>query len=165
VRALLAIAAAAAVLLLAPGAGAGPLPPSCRTAQMTMRFVFDDAGAGHRDWDMSLTNDGAAGCRMFGYPGVSILGKNHKPLRVRVVRDTAFAAKPVIVAPGKKAYFTFGYVDSGPCLPHFYSGYGIRVFPPNTKSALTYTTPRFDICAVSIGGSPNVFPVRATLNP
>jgi hypothetical protein len=130
-----------------------------------MRFVFDDAGASHRDWDMSLTNHGSASCRMFGYPGVSILGKNHKPLSVRVKRTTVSPPKTVIVAPGKKAYFTFGYVDSGPCLPHFYSGYGIKVFPPNTKIALTYTTSRFDICAVSVGGRPTVFPVRATLNP
>jgi hypothetical protein len=139
--------------------------PRCIASQLRLVRVRQSAAVGRRFWEMALRNAGRATCSLRGYPGVGLLASSGRLLDVAVKRETGQTIRTVMLAPGRRAYFTFAYEDSGPCLPHFFSAYGISVYPPGSTARLLRRTARFDICSVSVGGSPAVTPVRATLEP
>ncbi len=163
VLAALLAATVGAPLALDPASAA--TPPRCATARLRLVLVRQSAGAGRRFWEMALRNAGPATCGLRGYPGVGLLDARGRVLSVQVKRETGQPIRTVTLTRGRSAYFTLAYEDSGPCLPHFFSAYGVTVYPPNSTTRLVRRSARFEICSVSIGGSPAVTPVRATLEP
>jgi hypothetical protein len=115
---------------------------------------------------MALRNLGPGRCRLQGYPGVGLLNSRGGLIHVNVDRNRSFPTPSILVGHGQRAFFTFEYVVSGPCLPHFFYAYGLEVFPPNSRHRLLVNTHgRLDICDPSVGGNPMVTPMRATMQP
>jgi Protein of unknown function (DUF4232) len=159
-----ALAAATAGLALAPGSSLGVAPPRCATRSLRIGVLEVQGALTHRYWEMALRNVGATSCAMQGYPGVGLLNAHGGPIADNFVRQTGFPTPSVTVAPGQRAYFTFGYESSGPCLPtHYFKAYGIEVYPPDDYARLLVPTHgALEVCDRSLGGAPMVYPVRAT---
>jgi Protein of unknown function (DUF4232) len=159
---LLACCALAAAGAIATGTS-GAAPPRCTGSHLTLEFVRQTAATSHRFLDLALRNVGATTCRVRGFPSARLKDAGGHVIGVTVDRVTGFAAHTVVLAPWHRAFFTFTYVDKGPCIPHFFSAYGIRIVPPDTTRHFTLYRGRFDVCAPSVGGNPGVYPLRATL--
>jgi hypothetical protein len=156
------------VLVLAvsatPAVSLGSIAPRCTTSHLRLSLVRELGAAGARSWDLGLRNVGSATCRLYGYPGVGLLNRHGQRMSVNVVRDTTFRPKTVIVHHNQRAYFTFIWESAGPCEPHFFTAYGLAVFPSNSTHQLFLRSLRLEICDTSIGGPPRVTPVRHTLD-
>jgi hypothetical protein len=137
--------------------------PRCLTGHLRLSFARGEAATSHRFWDFSLRNVGPGKCRLQGYPGVGLLNKAGKLIAVNVEREGG-PTPSVIVSVGQRAYFSFSYVVSGPCIPHFFTAYGLQIIPPNRTHRLIYHSGRIDICSPSVGGHPDVYPIRAGLD-
>ncbi|MBV9837570.1 MAG: DUF4232 domain-containing protein [Solirubrobacterales bacterium] len=161
------VAAIGCVLALAiarPSVSLGSSTPACSTSNLRLDLVQESAATSHRFWDLSLRNVGSLTCHMKGYPGVGMLDASARLINVPVDRTSGVQVRKVVLGPWQRAYFTFGYVVSGPCLPHFFSAYGLQVFAPNTSQRMVYYHGRFDVCSASAAGHPQVWPVRPLLN-
>jgi hypothetical protein len=152
------------VLALAvPSAGTGQVLSRCPAAQLRISRLDVQGAAGHRYWDLALRNVGPASCRMRGYPGVGLLDAHGRLLAVNVSRVSGFPRPTVTVAPGRSAYFSFGYTTGGPCIPHTFNAFAIEVYPPDDYSHLLFDARgAFNVCDTSVGGSPVVYPIRAS---
>lgn len=117
---------------------------------------------GHRIWALALTNTGRTRCALRGYPLVMLLNRQHRPT-VSSTRASNFPVSAVTVSPGPRAFLTVSYAAAGPCLPHFFSAYGLTVFPPANGRGLFRRRP-FTLCSIGLGGHPRVTPLRARLN-
>lgn len=155
---------AATALLGPPSAGAGPgvAVRHCTAAQLRLGILDIQGAAGARYLDIALRNTGRAKCELHGYPGVGLLDSRGRALPTKVVRQSGQPTPVVSVAFGASGYFTVGYESAGPCQPHEFAAYGFEVYPPNDVSHLVVRTRRFSVCAVSVGGSPTVYPIRAS---
>jgi len=129
-----------------------------------MAFARGQGATSHRFWDFALRNVGPGRCRLQGYPGVGLLNNAGKLIAVKVDRRGG-PTPSMIVAVGQRAFFSFSYVVSGPCLPHFFTAYGLQVIPPNRTHRLIYHSGKIDICSPSVGGHPGVYPIRPGLDP
>jgi hypothetical protein len=138
-------------------------PARCTTAHLRLSLVRSEGATSHRFWDLALRNAGPASCRLQGYPGVGLLDRSGRLIAVEVDRVGGRRTPSVIVAPGQRAFFTFTYVVSGPCLPRFFSAYGLQVIPPNRRQRLVLHSGRFDVCSPAVGGRPRVYPIRRNL--
>ncbi len=147
-----------------PTACLGSTTPPCSTSHLRLSYVRELGAAGSRSWDLALKNVGSATCHLRGYPGVGLLDLHGQPLSVNVVRATAFPVRTVRVRHGQRVFFTLIWESAGPCEPHFYSAYGLEVYPPNSTQRLLLHSRRLEICDTSIGGPPRVTPVRQTLD-
>jgi hypothetical protein len=158
------VAAATAGAALAPGSSLGATPPRCAAHSLRISELEVQGALSHRYWEMALRNVGASSCVLQGYPGVGFLNAHGGPIADNFERQTGFPTPSVTVAPGQRAYFTFGYESSGPCLPaHYFKAYGIEVYPPDDYARLLVPTHgALEVCARSVGGPPMVYPVRAT---
>lgn len=160
---------ACAALAQASGASGGSrsaaVPPRCSTSRLRLVSARQGAAVGRIFWELALRNVGPARCSLRGYPGVGLLGASGRVLSVAVKREARQPVGTVSIARGRSAYFTVAYEESGPCLPHFFSAYGLAVYPPGSTSRLLLRSAPIQICAVAVGGSPAVTPVRATLEP
>jgi hypothetical protein len=97
---------ALAVATLAPIAGGShPLAVlrACPSAQLKAAVASDQGAMMHRELRITLTNTGAVGCAMFGYPAVRLLDVLGHP---QIVAES-FSRTPrmFIVAPGQQAAF------------------------------------------------------------
>jgi len=157
----------ACCVLAAIGASAagtsGAAPPRCSGSHLSLEFVRQTAATSHRFLDLALRNVGTTTCRMRGYPSASLKDAGAHVIGVSVDHVTGFAVRTVVLAPWHRAFFTFTFVDKGPCIPNFFSAYGIRIRPPNTTRHFVLYRGRFDVCSPSVGGNPGVYPLRATL--
>lgn len=163
---LLAVANVLALLVLVPFAGGESkvtLVPRCTVSHLRLSRASGQGALSHVYWEEALRNVGSGTCRLRGYPRVRLLDRHDHPINVRVVHTHPYPVRTVVLHPGQRAFFTFDFVTSGPCLPHFFSAYGLVVSPPHDGGLLVAHTGRFDVCSPSVGGSPGVSPVRATL--
>jgi Protein of unknown function (DUF4232) len=147
-----------------PSPSLGSTTPRCLTSHLHLSFVRGTAALSHLYWDLALRNVGSATCHLHGYPGVGLLDSHGQLIHVNVDRAAGLPVTTVTVHHGQRAFFTFAYTSSGPCLPHFFSAYGLQIFPPGNTQRLLLHSSRFDICDPSVGGRPHVYPVRRTLN-
>ncbi len=141
----------------------GSRTPRCLTSHLHLSFVRGTAGLSHLYWDLALRNVGSATCHLRGYPGVGLLDAHGRLIHVNVDRATGVPVTTVTMHHGQRAFFTFTYTSSGPCLPRFFSAYGLEIFPPGSTRRLLLHSSRLDICDPSVGGRPQVYPVRRTL--
>jgi hypothetical protein len=162
----LAVAAAAAMggAAMLPASSLGVAPTRCAARSLRIGVLEVQGALTHRYWEMALRNVGAPSCVLQGYPGVGLLNAHGGPIADSFVRQTGFPTPSVTVAHGQRAYFTFGYESSGPCLPtHYFKAYGIEVYPPDDYARLLVPTHGvLEVCDRSLGGAPMVYPVRAT---
>lgn len=138
--------------------------PTCSTANLRVDRVGGQGFMSHREWDLALRNTGTSPCELQGFPTVVLLDGHARRESVRVVHHGG-SGGPVVLAPWQPAYFSFVYVVSGPCLPHFFSAYGLSVTPPGTTGRLAYYAGRYDVCSVSLGGHPTVTAVSSRVGP
>lgn len=131
----------------------------CATGNLRLDLVSKSAATSHQFWDMGLRNVGPKTCHLRGYPGVGLLDLNANLINVTIARASGRTVKTVVLRPWQRTTFTFEYVTSGPCLPHDFSVYGLRVIPPNDIRGLVWYAGKFDVCDVSLGGHPQVTPV------
>jgi hypothetical protein len=91
------------------GAAAVAAAVACRTADLRLAAGQGDAGAGNRSQILTLTNAGAAPCSLSGYPAVSLLDANGRPVTgVRSDQNPGTAA-PVTLPAGGRAYFDIAW--------------------------------------------------------
>lgn len=96
--------------------GGGPAGPDrCHTGGLSYATRSMGAAAGHHYAAFQLTNTSGATCRVYGYPGMQLLGGQSAKIATNVVRDQQ--TKPVLItlAPGQSAWFRAGWgVVPGP---------------------------------------------------
>jgi hypothetical protein len=136
----------------------------CLTGHLRLSLLRSEGATSHRFWDFALRNVGPGRCRLQGYPGVGLVDRRGKLIAVKVARK-AGPAPSVVVGVGARAFFTFSYVVSGPCVPHAFSAYGVQVIPPDRTHRLVWHSGRIGVCSVSVGGHPQVSALRARLGP
>jgi len=76
---------------------------ACTTAEMpsgTWRLVPASEGAGHVAVDIAFQNASGHSCTVTGFPGVSLLASNDRPLPTNVLKDPSYSITTVTVAPG-----------------------------------------------------------------
>jgi membrane-bound inhibitor of C-type lysozyme len=84
-------------------------PAACRTADLRLAAGETDAGAGNRAQILTLTNAGTTPCSLSGYPGVSLLDANGRPVSgVRSDQNPGTAAQVTLPAGGR-AFFDFAW--------------------------------------------------------
>lgn len=140
----------------APAAGAAP----CRTADLTLALVGQDAGAGSRGATFALVNDGAAPCSLEGRPRLALAG-DERAARIAVAPAPG-AETAVVLAPGDRAWFDL--ISSA--LPH-----GDEPEPCPEVDTVRAGAPGDDgwteaaLALQPCGGAVRVTPVRATERP
>lgn len=139
--------------------------PACAGPQLALEIENSDAGAGNRGLVLSLRNAGTETCSLTGYPGVTLMDEEGRPVvDVRadpwMQGDPAEPPHPVELTAGARAYFDIGWN----VVPHESEGetrcpetQGLRVTAPGDTAPLTQET-GMTVC----GGRIKVGPVRAT---
>jgi hypothetical protein len=104
-----------------PSAAAPPASaswPQCSTSQIGVTATDNGAALGHVGILFTLRNVSSAGCRLFGYPGLLLLGANGQALPTDVVRavNGAYLLAPVVpqwvaLQPGAVGSFDLQYLD------------------------------------------------------
>jgi hypothetical protein len=144
--------AAAAVTVLALGAGGAAWAASSASAAPTAQAAISRCGAGQLAvWVNADSANGAAGtiffnleytnishatCSLFGYPGVSATNSNGTQLGKAATRNSAAPAKTIDIVPGGTAHSFLGYHDiliEPSCKPK--SAFFLKVFAPNDTVA------------------------------
>jgi len=142
----------AAALVLAAGAAtagattaqsaresAPAAPPRCATADLGVWVAADQAegAAGTFFFPLEFTNLSQHTCTLFGFPGVSALGRDYQQLGLPAVWDRTVAPHTVRLAPGATAHATLAYGNAtvGSCPIPTTPAIRLRVFPPDETSA------------------------------
>ena len=94
----------------APGA------PACKSGDLALNRINEDAGAGHRVVTYGVVNNGPAACTLTGYPTLTLIdadGRRTDAINV-VQTDQAFynvggPAQPVTLAPSGKGVFFLSF--------------------------------------------------------
>lgn len=126
------------------GTGAtGPGAPSrCGTDMLSTRFTVQGAAAGHRYAALILTDSSSLTCRVFGYPGMRLLGASGAELPTNVLRLGHTQPELITLHPGQSAWTMLRWsVIPGPgepqgsqCEPTPQSAW---VTPPDERTHLT----------------------------
>lgn len=113
--------------------GAPKAGNSCATSQLDVSYDQGQGAAGTEFSGITFRNRSLTTCTLQGYPGVSLLDKNHKQIGEPATRVRG--SSPVVaLAPGQAGTATFT-VTPAACsdgLPQ-QSAY-LRVFPPNQRA-------------------------------
>jgi hypothetical protein len=134
----------------------------CASGGLRVHVLLLEGATSHRYWEMAFQNVGPASCRLQGYPGVGLLNARGRLIADKVERQPGEPTPSVTIAHGGRAYFTFGYVVAGPCIPRDFKAYGLEVYPPDDFTRLLVPTHGvLEVCDRSVGGAPLVYPIRA----
>jgi hypothetical protein len=111
----------------------------CRSTNLTVSLVQQQAAAGSAIRTYAFTNTAATACTLYGYPGFQLMGSNGQLLPTSV--QWVPATKSVVtLSPGGHAWFTMEFPAQ--------TGYGnltcptssaLRVTPPNAYHFVTVT--------------------------
>jgi hypothetical protein len=119
-------------------APAGPGP--CQSSALKVTLGTGSAAAGTAFYEILFTNDSAATCTLYGFPGVSFTGETYA-VQVGPAATRNPASKPSLVtlAPGAVASAQISVVDAqnyspGPC--GLTTASGILVYPPNLTTSV-----------------------------
>jgi hypothetical protein len=139
--------------------GFGAPPPHCSSSPLGLTFVSFQGATGHRFWQLAFKNAGSK-CTLRGFPRVVLLNSVGHVINVTVKHETG--PVPTVVVPhGKRAHFTFTYLDGAFCSQNFHAS-RLRIFPPKDTGGFVFNPlpanhgPIF-ICT----GSQRVSPVRS----
>jgi hypothetical protein len=148
--------------LALPGRGLGNVTvPRCATSQLRLSVRDVQGAVSHSYWELQLRNVGGGSCRLQGYPGVGLLDARGRLIADNATRQPGFPTPSVTIAHNRGAYFTFAFVTSGPCIPHDFKADGLEVYPPDDYGRLLLKTHgAIEVCDRSVGGAPEVYPIR-----
>src|SRR5258708_3043965 len=125
-----------------------PSEPRCTASQLRATYLHPPvAAAGQFVAAIRLDNPGSA-CRLFGYPGVSLLDGAGRQLGRRASRQPVAPAamRPVSVGPGASAFIELrterADVASSCTLP----ASAIRVYPPDDPTTLEVRPANIQVC-------------------
>ncbi|KPF83452.1 hypothetical protein IP78_02080 [Brevundimonas sp. AAP58] len=90
-------------------ASTGATAIACRTADLRLAAGEGDAGAGNRVQTLTLTNAGTAPCNLSGYPAVSLLDADGRPVSGVRADQSPGTATPVTLAAGGRAFFDIAW--------------------------------------------------------
>jgi hypothetical protein len=143
------VIATAIVASAAFQASAGAAPARCHTSQLSLRVKSDGAGLGHRFYIIVLRNESGQSCSVFGYPGVSMLGR-HKHQRGPAADRMLPKPKRFTLEPGQAGRARWDIAAGGcngglPPKSHY-----VRVIPPDETDSLIIKR-RVPICESSVG--------------
>jgi hypothetical protein len=141
-------------------AGAAAAPAACTSSQLEI-WIGDGPGgatAGTIYYPLEFSNISHRSCSLDGYPGLSEVNNNGKPI-AQPARRVSGHYTPVSLAPGATAHAIFGVVDWGALCSKQVTASGIKVYAPNTKTAQTLDGFPYGACASK--GVLVVEPVRA----
>jgi len=129
---------AAAIAIGAGGitGGASAGTPRCGAGALALSVKHDGGAAGTQLYTIRLRNKSRHPCKLGGYPGVSLLGANHRQLGASAKRVAGRLHK-FTLRPGQTAAarFTAPSVECGNGRRPRESSF-VRVIPPNTRSSL-----------------------------
>ena len=121
-------------------------PTRCKTSQLSVRQVSEDAGVGNVALTYAFTNNGSSPCTLNGYPGLALLDEKNQPLKgVKILRseDTYFSSKQprqkVTLARGKQASFQIAYNHISSPNEQCPMSSKIEITPPNAYEHFTLT--------------------------
>lgn len=90
-------------------ASTGAAVLACRTGDLRLAAGESDAGAGNRAQVLTLTNAGTVPCSLSGYPAVSLLDADGRPVRGVRSDQNPGTASPVTLAAGGRAFFDIAW--------------------------------------------------------
>lgn len=114
-----------------PTAG-GVLPAAapCQAANLRLGAAGGDAGVGNRIGIVSVLNTGPAACGLAGYPALSLLGSQGRPISTLRIDQNPNTATPVTIPMNGRAYFDVAWT----VVPD--EGAGQKVCPSVTQIAV-----------------------------
>lgn len=154
----------AAGVLLPPASASSRSLSRCPAGRLAIRVASTSAAAGHRYWNVELRNRGGTSCVLQGFPAIGLLDRTRGLFAVTVSNQPGWPAPRIAVAPGRRAYFTFGYTGSGPCGTHSFTAFTLAVYPPSDSRYLPVPIHGgIAVCGTRVGGDPVVYPLRRRL--
>jgi hypothetical protein len=159
-----AIAAAVVLISSAPALTAqASVSHSCLASNLGLTSIRLRATATVTYWDLAFRNVGSRSCRLRGYPKVHLLGRRAKPLHDRFSAVTT-DVRNVTLRRRRVAFFTVLYVPGAHCGRDHHYAYGLAAAPPGATRSQNVMRSRFAVCDASVGGRPNISPIRPHLN-
>jgi hypothetical protein len=120
----------------APVATSAAVVPECGTSVLRASIGGSSAGAGNIYTTLVLRNVGHATCFTQGYPGISLVDRNHRQLGAAALRVAA-PTKRVVLKPGGKASTVIHTLNPGvgtnDCVGPSVS---MRVYPPDQFASI-----------------------------
>jgi Protein of unknown function (DUF4232) len=126
--------------------------PRCTASDLGVWLAVDQGNgtAGTSYYPLEFTNLSHHTCYLYGYPGVSALGRNGSQLGSPADWGSLRGARIVNVAPGATAHTLLGYHDvlvgTEPGCHQVSSAVELRVYPPGQRSA-TDAAFSFEVCS------------------
>jgi hypothetical protein len=126
--------------------------PRCTASDLGVWLAVDqgNGAAGTTYYPLEFTNLSHHTCYLYGYPGVSALGRNGNQLGSPADWGSLRGARIVNVAPGATAHTMLGYhdvaVSTEPGCHQVNSAVELRVYPPGQRSA-TFAAFSFEVCS------------------
>jgi Domain of unknown function (DUF4232) len=154
-----AVGAAGAAAAHASAGSAAATTPRCRLSQLSLAQPKMDGAAGTIRLRFVFTNTSSSTCKLFGFPGMQMLNKNHNPIPTHVHRGTGHNVPPepetnVVMTPGQHGSFYAGYSDvpngTNTCRTSAFT----EVTPPNDFNHFT-----LKLAITTCGGNITVSPV------
>jgi len=147
----------------APAGLAAPASVRGCSKSLALSYVRALNSAGHGQWDLALRNTSRSACSLRGFAAVHLQGPHGKVLRVRVTHSSRTPVRTVVLAPGKRAFFTVEFPAAGPCGRRVFTAYGVLVRVGSYNAGLELPVGGVRMCAPSLGGPPMVTAYRARL--
>lgn len=144
------VAVMTAAVTAASGTAHGATVSRCQSTHLSLHLGPAKAAAGTTSYHLRFTNEGAAPCSMYGYPGASARTSPAGPrIGHAAVRDPADPATLIILAPGGTAHAVLGTgtaSDYPASRCHPVEAGAIGVYPPGAYRRLAARL-GFEACA------------------
>jgi Domain of unknown function (DUF4232) len=131
-------------------AGFGGTPP-CMASRLRLSLGQGSGAAGSVTYPLRFTNVRLGACHLFGYPGVSAVGRRGKQLGSPAGRNTLYRRGFVTLRRGQTAHvlLTITVVQNFPSrICRVVTAAGLRVYPPARRLA-GFLPFRFSACSRS----------------
>ncbi len=123
----------------------------CHTAMLDGSLTAGNPGAGQRYATLRLVNTSGQACKVYGYPGLQLIGSGGNALPTEVERTASRGPRTVLLGPDEAstALLHWGAVPTGdepttgPCRP---DPQELRVIPPDETTALVLDWPFGPVC-------------------
>jgi Protein of unknown function (DUF4232) len=126
--------------------------PKCTASDLGVWVAVDqgNGAAGTIYYPLEFTNLSGHACSLFGYPGVSAIGRSGSQLGSPAEWGSRAGARTVYLAPGATAHTILAYHDAAvstqPGCDPVYTATLLRVYPPDQYHA-TYAAFAFEVCS------------------
>jgi hypothetical protein len=135
-----------------PASPSAPALAECVTSALKVKVGSSNGAAGTIFYSLDFTNVSGSTCFVQGYPGVSLVtaGSNSgSQVGADAKRDSVFAAKQVVLAPGKTAVAQLGIAEAGnfpSAKCQMVTAHWLKIFPPD-QTVATYVPFTTQTCA------------------